>query len=110
MRRRHDLTAEEYFRHYEEVYPRFGLRVVGAAGSSQFHVDAESTRRACERAGFGIWQVSSVSKLHLASVEEFLAAAKSNAKIGFAEDEEKFIDRRHSVMRLSDEVHRFGAQ
>lgn len=109
MRRRFDLTAEEYFKHYEEVHSQIGLKTQGICGYTQLHLDAESTRRGCERAGFGLWQYCSVSILHLASLEEFLAVGRANARTGFAEDEERFVDRRNSVMWTSEETFRMGS-
>ncbi|MEE3328790.1 MAG: EthD domain-containing protein [Myxococcota bacterium] len=108
MRRRTDLTPEEYFQHYEEVHSQFGLKTQGIRGYTQLHLDAEFTKRGCESAGFGLWQYSSVSILQLDSVSEFLASGQANAETGFAEDEEKFVDRANSIMWTSDETFRLG--
>lgn len=109
MRRRIDLRPADYFRHYEEVHSKFGLKTQGIRGYTQLHLDAESTRRGCEQAGFGLWQYCSVSILQLASVKEFLSAGQANAQTGFAEDEEKFVDRPNSLMWTSDETFRIDS-
>ncbi len=110
MRRRHELSTAQYLKHYAEVHSGFGRAIRGIRGYTQVHLDPRSTRCACALAGFGLWQWSSVSVLHLASLEEFLAAAAFNARTGFAEDEEKFIDRPNSVMWSSREVFRIGPE
>ena len=110
MRRRLELTTAKYLEHYAEVHSGFGLAIRGIRGYTQLHLDPTSTRRACTRAGFGLWQWNSVSVLHLASLQEFLAAGSFNAKTGFAEDEEKFIDRPNSVMWSSREVFRIAPE
>ncbi len=109
MRRRHDFSPAAYLKRYEEVHSRFGFETRGIEGYTQFHIDPEATQRACLAAGFGVSGVSSVSELHLASVEAFLAQGPHNATIGAGEDEELFVDRPASVMWMSDEVFRIGA-
>ena len=57
---------------------------------------------AANAAGFGVWRADSVSELHLASVDTFLnALAKDNPGEAATIDEERFVDRRNSVMFTS---------
>ena len=52
----------------------------------------------------------SVSELHLASVEKFMTGlASSNPGDDAGEDEERFVDRRNSVMFTSDVLWRSEA-
>ncbi len=106
MRRRADFTPSAYLLRYADVHSAFGLRTRGIAGYTQFHVDREASRSAARGSGLGVWDVSSVSELHLLSLDEFFAAAESNRALGAQEDEDCFVDRASSVMWLSDEVFR----
>ena len=109
MRRRHDFSSEQYRKRYAEVHAQFGLETPGIKGYHQFHVDAERSRRACRAAGFGVWGIDSVSELHIASMDEFLAAVgASDIGVRAAADEEQFVDRPNSVMFTSTEVWRQG--
>lgn len=109
MRRRHDLSQVEYLKYYEEVHSQFGFETGGIEGYHQFHVDPVRSQRACEAAGFGTWEVSSVSELHIASMDDFLAAiGASDLGVRAAQDEERFVDRPNSVMFTSREIWREG--
>ena len=109
MRRRHDLSQAEYLRYYEEVHSQFGLETGGIEGYHQFHVDPVRSRSACEAAGFGTWDVASVSELHIASMDDFLTEiGKSDIGVRAGEDEERFVDRPNSVMFTSNEIWRQG--
>ena len=106
MKRRDDLTTEAYLRHYAEVHSKFGLMMEGIEGYTQIHLEPEATARVMDLSGLTFRHFSSVSVLHLASVAEFLEGARANSASGFAEDEEKFVDRAQSLMWVSDEVFR----
>lgn len=109
MRRRHDLSQAEYLEHYEQVHSRFGLETGGIEGYHQFHVDPARTRNACDAAGFGTWEIASVSELHIPSMDDFLTAVgASDLGVRAAEDEERFVDRPNSVMFTSKEIWRRG--
>jgi hypothetical protein len=102
MRRKIGTTHEQYLDHYVKRHARFGLITPGIEGYTQFHVDAATTESAATAAGLGVWRADSVSELHLASVEKFLAGlAESNPGDEAGEDEERFVDRRNSVMFTS---------
>lgn len=97
MRRNASFTHAQYLEHYRDVHSRFGVRTPGIAGYVQLHVDPAASRRAAAKAGLGIWAVDSVSELHLASLEGFLAAVAGSpvAREALA-DEEIFVDRARS--------------
>jgi hypothetical protein len=102
MRRKIATTHEQYLDHYVHNHARFGHVTPGIEGYTQFHVDASSSSAAAAAAGFGVWRADSVSELHLESVEKFMTGlATSNPAEGAAEDEERFVDRRNSVMFTS---------
>jgi hypothetical protein len=102
MRRKIGITHEQYLDHYVNRHARFGLLTPGIEGYTQFHVDAATSAAAAASAGFGVWRADSVSELHLASVEKFLTGlSESNPADDAAEDEERFVDRRNSVMFTS---------
>ncbi|MEE3328143.1 MAG: EthD domain-containing protein [Myxococcota bacterium] len=109
MKRRDDFTPDAYLRYYGEEHSKFGLMMEGVQGYSQIHLDPEATASAIRLSGFSFRHFDSVSILHLASVEELIEAGRSNAVSGFAEDEEKFVDRAQSIMWISDEVFRLKA-
>jgi hypothetical protein len=102
MRRKIGTTHDQYLDHYVNQHARFGLITPGIEGYTQFHVDAATSQSAAAAAGFGMWRADSVSELHLASVDKFLAGlAESNPGDEAGEDEERFVDRRNSVMFTS---------
>lgn len=103
MRRRADFTPAAYLARYGEIHSAFGIKTRGIAGYSQFHVDADASREAAAASGFGVCEVSSVSELHLRSLEEFFGETEWNRSLGAQEDEDHFVDRANSIMWLSDE-------
>ncbi|MEM7409808.1 MAG: EthD domain-containing protein [Myxococcota bacterium] len=109
MRRRHDFSHTAYLERYAAVHSRFGLETRGIEGYAQFHIDSEATAAAAEVAGVPTSRASSVSELHLASVEAFFAEGAHNAKLGATEDEDRFVDRAASVRWISDAVLRLGS-
>jgi hypothetical protein len=97
MRRRDGFTHDAYLRRYAELHSRFGLATPGIRGYVQLHVDPEATRAAARAAGFGGWEVDSVSELHMDSLEGFLAEiAHSSIGADATADEELFVDRPNS--------------
>jgi hypothetical protein len=98
MRRNASFDHAGYLKRYREVHSRFGVETPGILGYEQLHVDPEASRRVALAAGFGIWNVDSVSELYLESQEVFLSAL---AESGFGSeaiaDEEVFVDRANSV-------------
>ena len=102
MHRRSDFTRAAYLARYGEIYSRFGIETRGIAGYSQFHIDPDASRRAVTGTGLGASEASSVSELHLPSLEEFFAATEWNRALGAQEDEDLFVDRAVSVMWRSD--------
>ena len=97
MRRREGFTHESYLRRYAEVHSRFGFATPAIRGYVQLHVDPEATRAAARAAGFGGWEVDSVSELHMDSLERFLAEiAHSSIGADATADEEVFVDRPNS--------------
>ena len=109
MRRRHDFSHAAYLERYAAVHSRFGLETRGIEGYAQFHIDAEATAAAAGAAGLPSSRASSVSELHLSSVEAFFAEGAHNAKLGATEDEDRFVDRAASVRWISDAVLRLGS-
>ena len=106
MMRRDDFTPEAYLRYYGEEHSKFGLKMEGIEGYAQIHLDPEATARAIDASGLCFRRFNSVSILNLGSVEALIEAGRSNSASGFAEDEEKFVDRARSIMWISDEVFR----
>ena len=98
MRRNASFTHDDYLAYYRTKHSQFGLVTPGALGYVQLHVDPAASRRACARAGVGLWGFDSVSELHLESQEAFVRAL---AESGFGKDaiadEEVFVDRASSV-------------
>lgn len=105
MRRRRDLDHAAYCDHYLNRHSRFGIATPGIAGYVQFHVDPSASRRVAEATGLGLWTADSISELHLADVMDFLKqVAGWELRSDAAADEERFIDRRNSVMWTSERV------
>jgi hypothetical protein len=110
MRRKAGTTHEQYLDHYVNRHARFGHITPGIEGYTQFHVDATTSAAAAAAAGVGLWRADSVSELHLASVEKFMTGLmSSNPADDAGEDEERFVDRRNSVMFTSDVLWRSDA-
>lgn len=109
MRRRADLTHEEFARHYAEIHSEFGVKTGGITGYTQFHADPSLSKMASSKAGFGVWAVDSVAEFYIDSLEDFISATKDNEVSALAaSDEENFVDRPNSVMFCSDEILRIG--
>jgi hypothetical protein len=98
MRRSAEFDHVTYLKRYREVHSQFGLKTPGILSYVQFYVDTDASRRLAASSGFGVWGVDSVSELHLASVEGFLAeVVKSDAGVEATADERHFVDRKQSV-------------
>ena len=81
-----------------KIHSDFGVRTPGKLGYVQFHVDPEASRRAAEVACVGVWDVDSVSELHLESVEAFIGeVARWDGGKEAIDDEKLFVDRPNSV-------------
>lgn len=105
MRRRRDLDHAQYCDHYLNRHSRFGIATPGIDGYVQFHIDPEASRAAARSAGLGLWSADSTSELHLSDLSGFLkAVATWDLRGDASEDEERFIDRRNSVMWTSERV------
>jgi hypothetical protein len=103
MRRRQGFTHASYLRRYREIHSKFGLATPAIRGYVQLHVDPAATREAARAAGFGGWEVDSVSELHMDSLERFLAEiAQSTIGADATADEELFVDRARSHAFVSD--------
>jgi len=97
MRRNARFSHETYLTRTREVHSRFGRKTPGILGYVQLHVDPAASRFAAHAAGLGAWGYDSVSELHLASLESFLAAvAESDIGAQAVADEDLFVDRAHS--------------
>ena len=102
MRRKEGYDHDRYLQRYREVHSRFGLATPGTRGYVQFHVDPEASRAVARAAGLGIWDIDSVSELHLGSLEEFLEEiSRSSVGAEAVADEEIFVDRAHSFLLCS---------
>ena len=102
MRRKDDSDHESYLRRYRDVHSRFGLATPGARGYVQFHVDPEASQAVARAAGLGVWDIDSVSELHLGSLDEFLEAiTQSSVGAEAIADEKLFVDRAHSFYLCS---------
>ncbi len=102
MRRKEGYDHESYLSRYRDVHSRFGLATPGARGYVQFHVDPEASQAVGRAAGLGVWDIDSVSELHLGSLEEFLeAVAQSSVGAEAIADEKLFVDRAHSFYLCS---------
>jgi len=112
MRRREGFTHDSYLRRYAEVHSRFGFETPAIRGYVQLHVDPEATRTAARAAGFGGWEVDSLSELHMDSLERFLAeVAVSSVGADAVADEEVFVDRPNSHAFTSQVTwHALGAR
>ncbi len=107
MRRRADLSHLDYLKHYEHEHAKFGIGLHGIEGYVQFHADLDSGRSLAEKHGFGIHAIDSVSELHIADMETFFSGMAKGIDAGNpGEDEDLFVDRRRSVMWVSDEIYR----
>lgn len=107
MRRRADHTDSQYFDYYEREHSKFGFGSHGIEGYVQFHIDQTASAKLANALGFGVSQTTSVSELHIADMETFFTGmAKGNEGGDFSEDEDRFVDRRRSVMWVSDEYAR----
>ncbi len=107
MRRNAAFDHAAYLERYRDVHSAFGAKTPGIEGYVQLHVDPEASRDVASAAGLGVWGVDSVSELHLASVETFLAAvAKSDVGAQAIADEEVFVDRARSMDFCSRVVRR----
>ena len=100
MRRRHDHGHEQYLAHYGTVHAEIGIRTPGKVGYSQVHTDLTRSREIAHAEGLGLWQIDSVSRLWLSSVEEFLSEAGEAGQEAVA-DERSFVDGANSVMFAS---------
>ena len=97
MRRKESFSHDAYLKRYREIHSQFGLKIPGILGYVQFHVDLQASQRLAMRAGFGVWNVDSVSELHLESLESFLGEiARSTVGGEAVADEEIFVDRGNS--------------
>ena len=105
MRRRRDLDHAQYCDHYLNRHSRFGIATPGIETYVQFHVDPEASRRSAAAVGLGLWTADSISELHIRDLPGFLkAVATWELGSDAMEDEERFIDRRNSVMWTSERV------
>ena len=111
MRRRSDFSPQQYRSYYAEQHSRFGLRTGGIVDYVQFYVDRNRSAALSRATGFAAPDVDSVSELHVAIMENFLAAT-ADGRLGAeaTEDEERFVDRARSVMFFSTELFRFADQ
>jgi hypothetical protein len=98
MRRRRELSHEDYARHYAEVHSSFGYRTRGVKGYAQFHVDPLASAQAVTSSGLGTCDFDGVSQLYMASLTRFLLATPINGAMGAVEDEKRFVDRESSAM------------
>lgn len=97
MRRNDRFDHASYLARYRKIHSDFGVRTPGKRGYVQFHVDPEASRQAAGAAGLSVWDVDSVSELHLESLETFIGEVShwSGGKEAIA-DEQVFVDRLRS--------------
>ncbi len=97
MRRNDRFDHADYLTRYRKIHSDFGVRTPGKRGYVQFHVDPEASRQAAGAAGLSVWDVDSVSELHLDSLETFIGEVShwSGGKEAIA-DEQVFVDRLRS--------------
>jgi hypothetical protein len=97
MRRNDRFDHASYLARYRKIHSDFGVRTPGKRGYVQFHVDPEASRQAAGAAGLSLWDVDSVSELHLESLETFIGEVShwSGGKEAIA-DEQVFVDRLRS--------------
>ncbi len=109
MRRKIHTTYDAYIDHYLHNHSRFGHRTAGIEGYVQFHIDAAVSRSLATAAGVGLWAADSVSELHAASLTTMTDGFSVDPSLAAdaATDEERFVDRRNSVMFISDVVARY---
>ena len=100
MRRRHDHDHGRYLAHYGTIHAGIGTRMPGMLGYSQVHTDLSLSQEIARAGGLGGWQVDSVSRLWVNSVEEFLSQAGALGQEAVA-DERNFVDGANSVMFAS---------
>jgi len=98
MRRKAGTSRQEYLEYYFHHHSGFGFKTPAIDGYTQFHVDPETSADAARHLGVGVHGVDSVSELHLASLEGFLAAI-GDGRLGAEAlaDECTFVDRDNSV-------------
>ncbi len=100
MRRRQGLSHEQYIAHYGTHHAEIGIRTPGKLGYGQVHTALDRSRELAGAIGFGAWQIDSVSRLWIESVDAFLAAAGPVGQEA-VEDEKNFVDGANSVMFAS---------
>ncbi|MEM8499770.1 MAG: EthD domain-containing protein [Pseudomonadota bacterium] len=107
MRRRADFSNARYRQYYEQEHAKFGIGMHGIEGYVQFHADMDAGQSLAQVCGFGVHALDSVSELHVADMDTFYAGMSKGIDAGNpGEDEDRFVDRRRSVMWVSDEVYR----
>ncbi|MFK7732297.1 MAG: EthD domain-containing protein [Pseudomonadales bacterium] len=107
MRRRADFTNARYRQYYEQEHAKFGIGMHGIEGYVQFHTDLAASRSLATDHGFGVHEIDSVSELHIADMDTFFTGMAKGIDAGNpGEDEDLFVDRRRSVMWVSDEIYR----
>ena len=107
MRRRADFSNARYRQYYEQEHAKFGIGMHGIEGYVQFHADMDAGRSLAKAHGFGVHSIDSVSELHIADMDTFFTGMAKGIDAGNpGEDEDLFVDRRRSVMWVSDEIYR----
>ena len=96
MRRKADVSREDYFDHYFHRHSEFAFHLNGIKAYTQVHVDIEASNELSAALGFGLRDVDSVTELTFDSVNEFFAGVEPRAAEA-SEDELLFVDREHSV-------------
>lgn len=107
MRRRSDFSNARYRQYYEQEHAKFGIGMHGIQGYVQFHNDMDAGQSLAKACGFGVHSIDSVSELHIADMDTFFTGMAKGIDAGNpGEDEDLFVDRRRSVMWVSDEIYR----
>ena len=101
MHRSASRTHESYLAYYRDTHSRYGVETPGIDDYVQFHVDLAASENLASRTGAGLWDVDSISELHVVSVEGFMEALRtSGAHATFRETRGKEIDAACGQLRI----------
>jgi hypothetical protein len=96
MRRKPDLTVDNYINHYFTRHSAFGLHLRGITSYTQIHADLASSAALGRSVGLTSPPYDSISELCFHSIEEFFAGVTPEAAEA-SNDELLFVDRDRSV-------------
>lgn len=99
MIRQDGFKPADYHDYYVNYHSHFGMITPGIEGYSQNYIDQNGSRELALALGLGYREVSSISEMHIANMEEFMSSP-AMAEIGpdAAADEARFVNQGASIM------------